>query len=141
MLRGKALIETKFWTSEEDVIKNTKDYLSVDIDNTIEYEYELIKDIGNVSDGSHTFNELYHHRMILFSVICNDFKNLSWKSWKHEDGTMYDDYFIVGISTPQGDYSYHYHKDNWDYFKVRELEYAPKWDGHKPEDITRLFSL
>lgn len=27
--------------------------------------------IGELSDGYHTFNELYHHRAILFSVICN----------------------------------------------------------------------
>lgn len=25
--------------------------------------------------------------------------------------------------------------------KVKELELAPKWDGHKPEDITRLLTL
>ena len=26
---------------------------------------------GNTSDGYHTFNELYHHRAVLFSVIVN----------------------------------------------------------------------
>lgn len=29
---------------------------------------------GDISDGSHTFNELYYHRMILFAVICNVYK-------------------------------------------------------------------
>lgn len=94
-----------------------------------------------ISDGSHTFEELYHHRMILFSVICNTYKDKAWKSWKHKDDTMYDDYFIVGITTDMGDYSYHYHKDNWDKFMVDELENAPEWDGHVPDDIDRLFSL
>ena len=95
---------------------------------------------GNISDGSHTFDELYHHRMVLFAIICNTYTQKSWRSWKHEDGTMFDDYFIVGITTPKGDYSYHYH--NWEYFDdVKELEFAPKWDGHKPSDIDRLFSL
>ncbi|WP_342538456.1 hypothetical protein MKY15_20645 [Sporosarcina sp. FSL K6-1540] len=96
---------------------------------------------GNTSDGYHTFNELYHHRMILFSVICNQNKRRAWKSKKHDDGTMYDDYFIVGIETPEGSYTYHYHIDNWDYFKVKQIARAPEWDGHKPEDITRLLSL
>jgi len=96
---------------------------------------------GQVSDGYHTFDELYEHRMFLFSVICKAHKAAAWKSWKHHDGTMYDDYFIVGITTPEGDYSYHYHKDHWDKFDVTELDFAPKWDGHKPEDITRLLSL
>lgn len=96
---------------------------------------------GDISDGSHTFNELYYHRMVLFSIICNTNKDVAWKSWKHHDGTMYDDYFIVGINTPKGQYSYHYHKDNWNKFLVKELELAPEWDGHKPSDIERLYSL
>lgn len=96
---------------------------------------------GNVTDGYHTFNELYYHRMVLFSVICNTYKDKAWKSWLHHDGTMYDDYFIVGIDTPEGQYSYHYHKDEWDMFKVKELDKAPVWDGHEPKDITRLTSL
>lgn len=52
-----------------------------------------------------------------------------------------DDSFICGIETPEGQYTYHYHLDYWDNFKVKELEYAPEYDGHKPEDITRLNSI
>lgn len=96
---------------------------------------------GNTSDGYHTFDELYYHRMILFSVICNQNKERAWKSKLHADGTMFDDYFIVGISTREGEYTYHYHADNWDAFDVKELKFAPEWDGHKPEDITRLLTL
>lgn len=97
---------------------------------------------GNISDGSHTFDELYFHRMILFSIICKQNKSKAWKSKLHEDGNMFDNYFIVGITTDKGDYSYHYHEEYWEYFKeVKELEFAPKYDGHKPEDITRLLSL
>jgi len=96
---------------------------------------------GNTSDGYHTFNELYYHRMVLFSIICNQNKERAWKSKKHNDGSMYENYFIVGISTNEGDYTYHYQLDEWDYFDVKELSFAPKWDGHKPEDITRLLAL
>jgi hypothetical protein len=78
---------------------------------------------------------------MLFAVICNQNKNLAWKSLKHDDGTMYKDYFIVGVETPIGDYTYHYHKDYWFLFEVKEVENAPKWDGHKPENIDRLLSL
>lgn len=98
---------------------------------------------GEVSDGHHTFNELYHHRAILFSVICNKYKDLSWKSKRHSDGTMYDDMFIVGIETPEGQATYHYDiKPYWDMFDVKELEYAPEWDGHSPsEAIERIGKL
>lgn len=96
---------------------------------------------GEISDGYHTFDELYYHRMVLFSVIVNQNKSNAWKSWKHHDGTMYDDYFIVGMQTKEGQYSYHYHKDYWNMFDIAELEFAPEWDGHKPSDITRLLDL
>lgn len=100
-----------------------------------------IKDKGQISDGSHTFDELYYHRMVLFSVICNSYKNVCYKSKLHDDGTMYSGYFIVGVTTPEGDYSYHYELKYWDMFDVTELKRAPKFDGHNPEDVTRLTSL
>lgn len=96
---------------------------------------------GLISDGYHTFDELYYHRMMLFAVICKAYKDNAWKSWKHDDGSMYDDYFIVGITTPEGNYTYHYNKKHWNMFDVNELEFAPKYDGHTPGDITRLLSL
>lgn len=102
---------------------------------------EEIKDNGNISDGSHTFNELYYHRMVLFSVICNTYKAQAWKSLKHDDGTMFEDYFIVGISTPKGNFTYHYHIDHYDMFDVKVLAKAPTWDGHTADDVTRLTSL
>lgn len=98
---------------------------------------ELTRPItGETSDGYHTFNELYHHRAVLFSVICNDRPELAWKSKLHQDGTMYDGDFIVGIQTPAGAASYHCKIDPyWDMFKVRELLNAPEWDGYTPEDV------
>jgi len=98
-------------------------------------------DSGKVSDRFHTFDELYYHRMILFSIICNQDKNNSWKSKLHSDGTMFEGYFIVGILTRQGQYTYHYKLEYWDLFEVEVFEKAPEWDGHKPEDIGRLLSL
>lgn len=95
----------------------------------------------NISDTYHTFGELYHHRAVLFSVICNQNKDSAWKSWLHHDGTMFDGMFIVGIDTPQGQYSYHYNPEYWDMFKVKELKNAPEYDGHMPNDINRLVSL
>lgn len=101
-------------------------------------ELENIKD---VSDGYHTFDELYYHRMILFSIICNIFKDKAWKSKLHHDGTMFNDCFIVGVETPEGQYTYHYKEKFWNYFNVKELDKSPEWDGHLPRDIDRLLSL
>lgn len=106
-----------------------------------EFKPAMRQVIGEISDGYHTFNELYYHRMILFATICNQNKEKASKSWKHHDGTMFEDYFIVGIDTPDGQFSYHYHKDHWHLFEVQELDLAPVWDGHEPKDVTRLLSL
>ena len=95
----------------------------------------------NISDGYHTFEELYYHRMILFYVIMKNYPEFSWKSKQHNDGTMFDDDFIVGINTPEGQYTYHYKLKYWDLFDVKEIEKAPEYDGHKPKDIKRLLSL
>lgn len=104
------------------------------------FEFE-VESKQQISDGYHTFEELYYHRMVLFSLVCRIYKDKAWKSWKHDDGSMFDDYFIVGVTTPKGDYTYHYYKDYWSTFDVKELELAPVWDGHKPSDIVRLYSL
>lgn len=111
-------------------------------ENNINKYIMYANSIGDISDGYHTFDELYYHRMCMFAIICNIFNDKAWKSWKHHDNTMYTDYFIVGLTIENvGDFSYHYHKSEWDKFNVKELSRAPKWDGHKPEDIVRLFSL
>lgn len=98
-------------------------------------------DVGRISDGYHTFNELYDHRAKLFAVIVAVFPKVSWKSKKHSGGDMFNDMFIVGITTPEGNYSYHYNMKYWDMFICKELDNAPAYDGHKPSDINRLFGL
>jgi hypothetical protein len=128
----------ELYPSEYDSIANKVDnILAVDV-------VEVPKTgIGDLSDGYHTFNELYHHRAILFSVICNMFPDKAWKSKLHDTGDMFEGMFIVGIETPKGQATYHYDIDPyWDMFKVKELDRAPTWDGHAPEDaIDRISKL
>ena len=108
-------------------------------------EIANIDDIEDLSDGYHTYKELYHQRAILFATIVNQNKGKSWKSWKHSDGKYCFDsngeWFIVGIDTPEGSYTYHYSKEYWDYFHCKELEYGKEWDGHTEKDVGRLLSL
>lgn len=117
-----------------DVLDSIKNAPSLDVTPVI---------TGETSDGYHTFNELYHHRAVLFSVIVSQFPELCWKSKRHHDGTMYDGMFIVGIETPTGQATYHYDIDPYfDMFECKEVEYAPEWDGHTPDDgIRRIATL
>ena len=100
--------------------------------------------IGEMSDGYHTFNGLYYQRMILFAALVKVYKDKARKSWRHEDGELCfgkDNYFIVGIDTPEGSYTYHYHGEYWGLFDCKELPVAKHWDGHTEKDVTRLLSL
>ena len=103
---------------------------------------------GEISDGYHTFNELYEHRRVLFkalgamaSLLLFDF----WVSKLHSDGTMFDGYFITGIRLPYGMVTYHYPIKYYTDFVVAgafELDKAPEHDGHTSQDvIERLNSI
>lgn len=98
---------------------------------------------GNTSDGYRTFDELYHHRAVLFSVIVENFATRAWKSKLHADGTMYEGMFIVGIETPDGQATYHYDAEPYrDMFRCKEIDRAPEWDGHTPDQaIERIGKL
>lgn len=141
-------------TREEaiDILQNTSFFGRTmdDIDTAIDMavkalEQQPCEDMGEVSDGYHTFNQLYHQRAVLFACIVNQNKNKAWKSFKHSDGKYCFDsngeWFIVGVDTPQGSYTYHYSKEYWDMFDCKELQCGKEWDGHTEEDVTRLLSL
>lgn len=102
-----------------------------------------VGEIGEVSDGCHTFNSLYEQRLVLSAALVNVFKNISWKSYKHDDGELCfgGGWFIVGINTPAGPYTYHYQDKYWELFHCQYVEKAPKWDGHTDKDVGRLLSL
>ena len=120
--------------------------------NNINKNIEKMKELhprysaGEVSDGFHTFNELYDHRALLFAALVNStFRDIAWKSKQHNDPAypMYEGMFIVGIDTPIGQATYHYDVDPyWDMFHCKELERAPKYDGHSPADaVERIFQM
>lgn len=110
-------------------------------------EIANIDDIGKLSDGFHTFNQLYYQNMILLATIVKQNKDKAWKSLRHEDGWLCFgngcSWFIVGIDTPEGSYTYCYEdKDNYfSLFDCEELEVAKHWDGNTEKDVTRLLSL
>jgi hypothetical protein len=101
------------------------------------------QDIGDFSDGHHTFNSLYEQRLMLSAALFNTLHEKAWKSWRHSDGEPCFDgeCFIVGIDTPMGPYTYHYKGCWWGFFNVKELERAPQWDGHTDKEVSRLLSL
>ena len=102
-----------------------------------------VAEIDDVSDGFHTFRQLYYQRMMLFAAIVRQNKDKAWKSFRHEDGELCfgGGWFIVGIDTPEGSYTYHYEDSYFGLFDCEELERGKHWDGHTEKDVTRLLSL
>ena len=103
-----------------------------EIQEEINKLHETGEHVGSLNDTYHSFDELYDHRCILTAAL---FRNIpfTWKSKIHEDGSMFDGMFIVGVTTPDGDATYHYDLPYWDLFRIPELPHAPLFDGHTPE--------
>lgn len=94
-------------------------------------------DMGEVSDGYHTFNELYYYRMLYNAA----FFNLLPKWWVHKSKRHHTGeecfgggWFIVMAELPTGQISNHYELKDWDLFQVPEKEIADEWDGHTPQE-------
>ena len=88
-----------------------------------------------IGDEYHLMDELYEHRHFLFMALCKNVK-YSWKSKLHSDGTMFENYFIMGIGRDRGkQITYHLPLEYWDECNVSELERAPEWDGHDSNDV------
>ena len=106
-------------------------------------------DMGEVSDGYHTFNELYEYRMLYNAALFNEFAKQGLydvhKSRKHSDGEYPfgdSNWFIVMAELPTGQISNHYEMKDWDKFQIPEKLLANKWDEHSPRDVAdRLTSF
>jgi hypothetical protein len=91
-----------------------------------------------VSDGCHTIGELYDHRHALFVALMKSNPGISWIANKHNDGTMFDGYFIAGMDLPTGQISYHLkaaYKIDLQGSEIKEYAEAPEWDGHSSKNV------
>lgn len=96
-------------------------------------------DVGSISDGYHTFDELYAHRCTLFAALMKFNNELSWKSELHFDGSQFEGWFIAGMNLPDGMVTYHLPMNPfWDKLNfIQTLDNAPEWDGHTSEDVIK----
>lgn len=104
-------------------------------------------DPGEITDGYHTFSELYEHRHALFIALARLYSPVPdavWRSRLHSDGTAIPGWFVLGIHRGAGaQKTYHLPERLWPETEFADtLNCAPEWDGHTPADvIERLRSL
>lgn len=104
-------------------------------------------DTGKISDGYHTFDELYEHRQTLWIALCRLYADKTsrcedegvWKSKFHSDGSCYPNWFVLGIGKSAGhQITYHVPMDYWDECDFApEFDKAPDFDGHTSADVLK----
>ena len=97
-------------------------------------------EVGKVSDGYHTFDELYEHRCILFVALMKTNPDISWRANNHDDGSSFDGWFVAGMELMTGDVTYHLPNNMWemlDNVGIKTSNKAPKWDGHTAGDVVK----
>ena len=107
------------------------------------------EDVENVSDGYHTFKELYEFRKVYNAALFNGFADAglydTHKSERHYDGELCfgGGWFIVVAVLPGGQISNHYEMKDWDLFDIPSFDKAKfEFDGHTSQDvIDRLLAL
>lgn len=107
-------------------------------------------DTNTISDGYHTFGELYEHRIVLYIALCerlvaaeeNEGQGKEvWKSRKHSDGSVWDGWFLLGINKKAGEQiTYHLPEKYWMKCNFDELQKAPDFDGHTSADVLERIS-
>lgn len=103
---------------------------------------------SKISDGYHSFGELYDHRIELYLALCRVVSdannNYIWMSKKHSDGQEFVGWFVLGIDSDKGkQITYHIPNSRWKecarIFDV--LERAPEFDGHTAEDVLKRLKI
>lgn len=92
------------------------------------------KIVGNdISDGYHTFNELYEHRCLLYLALAASHNFLGWE-WKRD--ALTPGWFLLYWKTPYGQISYHIPERLLKYVEGRCTQnQAAEWDGHTSGDV------
>ena len=99
----------------------------------------IVANTNLVSDGYHTFGELYEHRCYLFALILSLFDFVPgyscFKTLRDNKGEAWDGWFIAGMETPVGQVTYHLPIDMWGMLDVNVIECNSTYDGHSSADV------
>jgi len=124
-----------------------------------EHINELIRtlkpDTNLISDGYHTFGELYEARIVLWIALLRlasqqiyspdgdlEYEGKIWKTKTHSDGSVWDGWFLLGFGkTPGNQMTYHLPNKYWDECGFAEFVLvAPEFDGHSSADVLKRIS-
>lgn len=119
--------------------------MTADDINKLIQEHKI--DTNQVSDGYHTFGELYEHRIQLWIKICQLYSGIvaPWRTQYHSDGELAfgGGWFVLGLYVSTGkQITYHLPMKYWDQCEfAATLSQAPEWDGHTSNDVLERIKL
>lgn len=92
---------------------------------------------GEISDGYHTFSELYDHRNLLFINLCKTLKN-DFTVYVVEE--HYEKHFLLVLHSNLGQISYHIGNELLYLVKdfKRRTSDEHNWDGHTSDDVIKI---
>lgn len=103
--------------------------------------------VSEVSDGYHTFGELYEHRCLLFALLVRTAASVidgslvfakPWRSHAHDDGSRLEGWFVAGLTLATGPITYHLPERMWHLLDtVPTFDRAPAFDGHTSGDVVQ----
>jgi hypothetical protein len=104
-------------------------------------------DTNSISDGYHTFGELYEHRITLYIALCKLIRaqyeeektdKYVWMTRVHSDDSVWDGWFLLGIGNKIGEQiTYHLPESKWNECTpfAYQLKKAPTYDGHTSREV------
>ncbi len=105
----------------------------------------MSEDLGHLSDGYHTFNELYEMRHALWIALCRAIEadpsrchsEHVWRCKLNSDGTAYPGWFLLAITEESGQQlSFHLPLSKWDECDFAHTYEEPQsFDGHTSADV------
>lgn len=97
---------------------------------------KTFKIVGNdISDGYHTFDELYEHRCLLFINLCLSYRDKAY--WRPH----YKGWPLLGVELLVGQVTYHVPERMIPLFQDKIKLGGPEWDGHASPDVLKRLEV
>lgn len=103
---------------------------------------EALEDTGELSDGYHTFNELYAARHILFVNLCLTLPNVAFWTHRNKEGKTMEGWFILGLQSSDEQLTFHLPVEYLPYVagEIKEVERNELYDGHGTDEVLERLS-
>lgn len=150
------LLERSNMSKEYTIFKAGSVITNNDPHSSTQFAIAKGEDQMQVSDGYHTMDELYDHRISIYIALCKKVQSIYktiesfkgdvsrypfvWRSKRHSDGEICfgtGTQYVLGIGEEKGkQITYHVPIERWEEtdFAIT-LDQAPEWDGHSSSDV------